>query len=49
LRRFHGNALNILDSLQMPHYTLVMSIAEIDHYSNGGPTVRASVGPAVIG
>ena len=33
--RFHCNGLNELDSLQQITYDTVMSIAVIEHYSNG--------------
>ena len=35
VRRFHCNGLNKLDSLQQITYDTVMSIAVIEHYSNG--------------
>ncbi len=34
-KRFHSNALNQVDSLQRIGYPHVMSIAAIEHYSNG--------------
>src|SRR6266699_2542578 len=48
-RRFHGNGLNPVDSLQRIGYPHVMSIAVIGHYSNRGPLQGSPVAAAAHG